>query len=1076
MGTPDYMAPEQAKDSRDVDIRADIYSLGCTLYALLAGHPPFSGEKYTGRIPKIVAHLREPIPPLVQLRGDVPPALAAVLDRMLAKHRDRRYQTPSQVADAVGAFAASANLTDLLARAEGRPATGASQRPPTTSAQCGPALVETHSEDGAPVPPPPVVRAVSIPARDEEPEPIAGVLVEIHARPVLERHPTRRKVDWSAARVQSLLGRVPRYAWIGGTCAVAIVLLGVILYVTTDKGTVKIVFPTPNPDVEVEIDGDNIDIAGLEDPLRLSVGEHGLEVTSDKFKTFTNSFTVRRGEQELVHVTLEPKAEPKSPARQGLPAGGGIDTTPDSGFAPGKWIELLSLVDPERDRVSGPWGRVDQSISLLAELDAPSRLLIPLEVIGDYDLHIEFTRIGGHNDVSVMLPVGDRGCWFVWGSWGGGFSGLRMIDGRMENENGSAISPGEIVNGRRYSFDIQVRTNEGFADIVVESKGTTYCRWRGRVSSLDIGEGWRLDKFGAFGLAGHKAVTFFHTVKLKLRDASSARLFHGEPAANNVTSPGPVANILPLPALGSSPLGFDFTNSIGMRFKRIPAGEFMMGSPPQEEERKGNEGPQHQVRISKPFHLGIYEVTQSQYKRVMGTNPSFFNGPQQPVESVSWDDAVTYCKRLSELPEEKVAGRTYRLPTEAEWEFACRAGGNTRYSHGDDPAVLGKYGWYRDNSSATTHPVGAKLPNAWGLYDMAGNVWEWCADWYDGDYYANSPADNPTGPVKSSNRVYRGGSWGCPASICRSARRIWDQPLDRWHDLGFRVALDIRESDAPVADSPTSAEPVVNTSPQSVSGSTAANADFTNSIGMRLKPIPAGEFEMGSSQEEVERLLAEAKQRNEPQWYLEHLPGEAPQHRVRITKPFHLGVHEVTQEQYKRVMGQNPGDWPRHPVETVSWDDAVIFCDKLSALPAEQAAGRVYRLPTEAEWEYACRAGSTTRYSYGADAAGLSGHAWFGDNSPRTKRPVGEKQPNAWGLYDMHGNVWEWCADWYGEYTNTPVDDPTGPATGSVRVVRGGCWISSASGCRSAFRDGLEPYCRNGSLGFRVATVPSSGK
>ncbi len=167
MGTPDYMAPEQAKDSRDVDIRADIYSLGCTLYALLAGHPPFSGEKYTGRIPKIMAHLREPIPPLVQLRGDVPPVLAAVLDRMLAKHRDRRYQTPSQVADAVGAFAASANLTDLLARARGRPATGASQRPSTTSAQCGPALVETHSEDGGPGPATTGGRVVPIPARDE---------------------------------------------------------------------------------------------------------------------------------------------------------------------------------------------------------------------------------------------------------------------------------------------------------------------------------------------------------------------------------------------------------------------------------------------------------------------------------------------------------------------------------------------------------------------------------------------------------------------------------------------------------------------------------------------------------------------------------------------------------------------------------------------------------------------------------------------------------------------------------------------------------------------------------------------
>ncbi len=309
MGTPDYMAPEQAKDSRHVDIRADIYSLGCTLYTLLAGRPPFSGEKYAGRNPKIVGHLRDPIPLVTRFRTDVPTELATVLDRMLAKTRERRYQTPSQVADAVGPFATTANLEDLLARAEGKPATPANLKSPTTSAQFGPALVETHSEDAPPVPPPPATRVASARARDERPEPAADVFAEIHARSVLERRSIRQS-PWFLAFVKSLLRHVPRSAWISSACAAAFLLLGVIMYVATDKGTVKIEFDDPNPNVQVRVDGNNIDIAGLEEnPLRLSAGEHGLEVTSGEFMTVTQSFTVRRGEQEIVRITLEPKPD-----------------------------------------------------------------------------------------------------------------------------------------------------------------------------------------------------------------------------------------------------------------------------------------------------------------------------------------------------------------------------------------------------------------------------------------------------------------------------------------------------------------------------------------------------------------------------------------------------------------------------------------------------------------------------------------------------------------------------------------------------------------------------------------------
>ena len=168
------------------------------------------------------------------------------------------------------------------------------------------------------------------------------------------------------------------------------------------------------------------------------------------------------------------------------------------------------------------------------------------------------------------------------------------------------------------------------------------------------------------------------------------------------------------------------TNSIGMKLVLIPAGEFLMGSPESDSDAPDEEKPQHKVRISKPFYLGVTEVTQEQYERVMGENPSRFKGdPQRPVEKVSWEDAVAFCRKLSEKE-----GRTYRLPTEAEWEYACRAGSQTKWSFGDDDSALKEYAWYLDNADSTTHPVAQKKPNAWGLYDMHGNVWEWCQDWY----------------------------------------------------------------------------------------------------------------------------------------------------------------------------------------------------------------------------------------------------------------------------------------------------------------------------------------------------------
>ncbi|MGI9468848.1 MAG: formylglycine-generating enzyme family protein [Rubripirellula sp.] len=224
--------------------------------------------------------------------------------------------------------------------------------------------------------------------------------------------------------------------------------------------------------------------------------------------------------------------------------------------------------------------------------------------------------------------------------------------------------------------------------------------------------------------------------------------------------------------------------SIGMEFKLIPAGTFIMG-----------EGDQaHEVTLTKPFKMGVREVTQAQYEQVMGVNPSKYKGADNPVETVTWDDAIEFCRRLSELPAEKAAGNVYRLPTEAEWEYACRAGTTTKYSFGDNESDLSGYGRYLDNYGGTHHPVGSKQPNAWGLYDMHGNVWEWCQDWKE-DYPEGAVTDVssgsaiPTGPASGQYRVIRGGSWVNTADYCRSAIRLCGKLSYSLNGLGFRVCL-----------------------------------------------------------------------------------------------------------------------------------------------------------------------------------------------------------------------------------------------------------------------------------------------
>lgn len=247
--------------------------------------------------------------------------------------------------------------------------------------------------------------------------------------------------------------------------------------------------------------------------------------------------------------------------------------------------------------------------------------------------------------------------------------------------------------------------------------------------------------------------------------------------------------------LSQSALAIEMKNFDGIRFVKIEAGCFQMGQDKQtvldqkEKQMTANELPQHKVCISKPFYIGESEITQKQWEEMMGSNPSKFKGMYRPVEKVSWNDTQTFIEKLND----KVKGDFYRLPTEAEWEYAARASTQTVYSFGDDPKTIRDYAWFgNEGYGGDSHEVGQKKANPWGLVDIYGNVWEWVQDWYDPNYYQHSLDTDPKGAETGQYKVYRGGSWVAKQSNLRSAVRYSGLPTTRSGDIGFRLVREVK--------------------------------------------------------------------------------------------------------------------------------------------------------------------------------------------------------------------------------------------------------------------------------------------
>ncbi len=540
----------------------------------------------------------------------------------------------------------------------------------------------------------------------------------------------------------------------------------------------------------------------------------------------------------------------------------------------------------------------------------------------------------------------------------------------------------------------------------------------------------------------------------------------------------------------------------------------------------------HTVTLTRGFYMMTTEVSRQLWADLRQLQPdlpadpsdvSVGPGMDHPVQSVTWHEAILFANLMSlqngyepcyfidssyQTPVNGMNYQTddiywdfdaegYRLPTEAEWELAARAGTIGPFSFDEpdydettcdscDEGILPKlaqYAIYCGNvpiaSGSLTAPVGSLRPNRNRLYDIYGNVWEWCWDWY-GDYPSGSVTD-PIGPESGTMRVMRGGAWNESAKGCRSATRgHWfpDRSLPIW---GIRLVRTVHDIPNPTP-TPT---PLM----------------------MQFAAISSGEYTRGSPENEPCRDIG--------------THGET-QHHVTLTRNFLMMTTTVTRHMWadlKTVQPDLPDDPSKpdaspsmdHPVQNITWFEAVLFAnlksladgldrcyyaDAAFTIPIDAGnyltsdihcyfGANGYRLPTEAEWEYAARAGTTGPFSFNepfydswtcaAESCikntlpNMEQHAVFCANYGWSPAAVGSKMPNPWGLYDMHGHVWEWCWDWYdGDYPSHPVVNPTGPDSGAERIARGGSLGTVAAACRSAQRARAFPFERAEVLGFRL--------
>lgn len=494
-------------------------------------------------------------------------------------------------------------------------------------------------------------------------------------------------------------------------------------------------------------------------------------------------------------------------------------------------------------------------------------------------------------------------------------------------------------------------------------------------------------------------------------------------------------------------------NGVSFVMKPVQGGTFWMGAQRDnpyglnyDNEARANESPVHEVKASS-FYMGETEVTEELWKAVMGKCPSH-HGDHYPVMIDNNELCVIFIHKLNEITK-----LDFRLPTEAEWEYAARGGKKSsgyKYAGGNNIDDVANRG--------AIHPVKEKQPNELGFFDMSGNVWEWCSDWYG--QYDDTFMSNPIGPIVGEDFVLRGGGFVNGGVTClRVFERSHSFPTQvTTADCGLRLVLSRRNP----SSEPTEVERRIEERKLMYNNAPLDGNDLSftvNGVSFTMKPVDGGFFKMGCE-------------------YGNSSIAWGPRHNVNVSS-FFMGETEVTQGLWKAVMGTEPsyeGGWAEEygkgedfPAYYVSWNDCQEFISKLN-----EFTGKNFRLPTEAEWEYAARGGvKNCGLNKTIPMRGdFDGGAWYGYNSQNKIHVVKGLSPNILGLYDMRGNVREWCHDWYESdyYSNSPFDNPQGPSNSSIkhRVLRGGGWDSVKKNSQVYSRSDTEPWQRRNNIGFRL--------
>jgi len=804
LGTPLYMPPEAARGER-FDARSDLYSLGATFYHALAGRPPFQAD--TPAL-LIVKHLEGRVPPLQDLALDCPTALCRAIHRLLRKNPAERYESADK-------------LLEVLARIETR--LRAEESTPTQTVPTTPGTARRR---------PATARRRKATAPKEEPGGTPGPR-----------------------------GRLP---WVIGGIAAALVLVVVLFLVLRPKGgQSSSVVPPPSPkpgtrnlepgraaataERNAEIVLRNVQVCitrkdytkaqGYLDRLRSDYG-------STKFAAAHEADIAALQQQIDAYVKGTPKPQPPKPQP---PQPGTQHPEPPPPAPPPdddeRWTEWEDLFD---GRTLKGWriaeagyfrrhGSVEvQQGWVRVGAGGPRTGVVWLGDFPrtDYEVYLEAQRIRGRQSFcEIIFPVGEAGSLLLLGGWGGSVVGLSPVDARLGNRNVTTKTM-SFVDERPYR--VRLRVTAAKIEAWINAEKLVDFRIEGH--RLEVEAGFQCLK--PFGLSAHTTQSAFRKIRLRRLKAGGAEAKAGPwkvytpwpfDAAEAKRRQAETAKALGVPVEQDIDLG----KGVKLTLVLIPAGEFMMGNkngqtPEELHKTYGGNLDWYQreiftprrTAIRKPFWLGKTETTQAQWQQVMGDKPARGKAAAQlPIDNVSWDDCQRFVEKLSGS-----LGRSSRLPSEAEWEWACRAGTASEFHFGEDAAGLSRYAVFEGNAGGSAHPVGRQEPNAWGLCDMLGNVWEYCQDRYSSQYE----------PDEEGRYVSRGGSWKCNPGRCRASSRTRAKSSYRGPATGLRIVLDI----APPANKPQPKAPV----PGGAEATPKVDARYQTTMRSAEAKVTAGDF------------------------------------------------------------------------------------------------------------------------------------------------------------------------------------------------------------------------------------------